>query len=200
MNEFTCTVHMKEHLTVKACRYFLHHAHVKAWVMPLVFLITCISVLTLYMYLVDPNCPLGSIFFLLILPISIAVDLIFIAVMPIVIRSVSFQQIKRRKMEISQGIPISITPKKIQFPTGDHIDLVEGRIRFGLRKRGRADTTKKRPFMLSNSVYVSPYGIFFGSICAYIGFFIGRQDLPSDQFSALCKMLKEHSSAQYYEI
>lgn len=203
MNEICCTVHLRKLLTIRACQYYLLHVHEKTWILPLTFSILFIITSRICSYLCAPEAPSPGILDPMDLLFAFLIVYILISLMPLSIRSHTLSLMRYNKIDISRPIPVRVTPKGIFFPTGSYLMHVPdpGEHPWHIQYKRKKDRgLPGQPFNKAVAVYVSPHGIFFKHIYFMAAFFIGREDLSPEQFSALCEMLKEVYGDRYYEI
>ena len=204
MEVFRCTVHVKQQLTMEACRYYIRHNHARSWTSPIYVTILYFAVVTINLHFKWYNgLPVHSrasmIAVLFNYGIAIFFSVIWLFLMPYSLRIAMFFRLRTSGTRLSEPFPIEITPQVINISPRQEILLRP----FGNEDGPAKGRSRSRKIVLAkvDRVHESQYGLYFTMRRDFrIALFISRDVMPPEEYGALCEMLKKRFQSRYYEI
>lgn len=207
MEVFCCTVHVKQQLTMDACRYYMRHNHARSWLSPIYAAITLFVTMTVILHIFwARGLPVHSLEskILIVIAYSVALftSIFWLFFMPRALRFGMFLLLRMFGTRLSAPFPIEITPQAVKISPSQEI-LLRPFGNEGDDNRAARDRSQPRKIILAkvDRIYESPYGLYFTMRHDFrIALFISRDVMPPDEFAALCNMLKERFQSRYYKI
>ena len=190
MEVFCCTVHVKQQLTMDACRYYMRHNHARSWLSPIYAAITLFVTMTVILHIfwargLPVHSPESKILIVIAYSVALFTSIFFLFFMP-----------------RSLPLPIEITPQAVKISPSQEI-LLRPFGNEGDDNRAARDRSQPRKIILAkvDRIHESPYGLYFTMRHDFrIALFISRDVMPPDEYAALCSMLKERFQSRYYKI
>lgn len=204
MEVFRCTVHVKEQLTMDACRYYIRHNHARSWTSPiyatLTFFVAETAVLHIAWYLGIPaHTQVGRALIAFAYGFALFCSIFWLLFMPYSLRTAMFFRLRLSGTRLSEPFSIEITPQVINISPRQEILLRP----FGDEDGPTKGRSRSRKIILAkvDRVHESQYGLYFTMRRDFrIALFISRDVMPPDEYEALCKMLQERFQSRYYKI
>ena len=207
MEVFCCTVHVKQQLTMDACRYYMRHNHARSWLSPIYAAITLFVTMTVILHIfwargLPVHSPESKILIVIAYSVALFTSIFWLFFMPRSLRIAMFFRLRTSGTHLSAPFPIEITPQAVKISPSQEI-LLRPFGNEGDDNRAARDRSQPRKIILAkvDRIHESPYGLYFTIRHDFrIAFFIHRDVMPPDEFTALCNMLKERFQSRYYKI
>lgn len=126
MEVFCCTVHVKQQLTMDACRYYMRHNHARSWLSPIYAAITLFVTLTVILHIfwargLPVHSPESKILIVIAYSVALFTSIFWLFFMPRSLRIAMFFRLRTSGTHLSAPFPIEITPQavKISPESGD---------------------------------------------------------------------------------
>ena len=120
MEVFCCTVHVKQQLTMDACRYYMRHNHARSWLSPIHAAITLFVTMTVILHIFwVRGLPVHSLEskILIVIAYSAALftSIFWLFFMPRALRFGMFLLLRGFGTRLSAPLPIEITPQAVKI-------------------------------------------------------------------------------------
>lgn len=207
MEIFCCTVHVKQQLTMDACRYYMRHNHARSWLSPIYAAITLFVTMTVILHIfwargLPVHSPESKILIVIAYSVALFTSIFWLFFMPRSLRIAMFFRLRTSGTHLSAPFPIEITPQAVKISPSQEI-LLRPFGNEGDDNRAARDRSQPRKIILAkvDRIHESPYGLYFTMRHDFrIALFISRDVMPPDEYAALCSMLKERFQSRYYKI
>lgn len=207
MEVFRCTVHVKQQLTMDACRYYMRHNHARSWLSPIYAAITLFVTMTVILHIfwargLPVHSPESKILIVIAYSVALFTSIFWLFFMPRSLRIAMFFRLRTSGTHLSAPFPIEITPQAVKISPSQEI-LLRPFGNEGDDNRAARDRSQPRKIILAkvDRIHESPYGLYFTMRHDFrIALFISRDVMPPDEYAALCSMLKERFQSRYYKI
>lgn len=207
MEVFCCTVHVKQQLTMDACRYYMRHNHACSWLSPIYAAITLFVTMTVILHIfwargLPVHSPESKILIVIAYSVALFTSIFWLFFMPRSLRIAMFFRLRTSGTHLSAPFPIEITPQAVKISPSQEI-LLRPFGNEGDDNRAARDRSQPRKIILAkvDRIHESPYGLYFTMRHDFrIALFISRDVMPPDEYAALCSMLKERFQSRYYKI
>lgn len=207
MEVFCCTVHVKQQLTMDACRYYMRHNHARSWLSPIYAAITLFVTMMVILHIfwargLPVHSPESKILIVIAYSVALFTSIFWLFFMPRSLRIAMFFRLRTSGTHLSAPFPIEITPQAVKISPSQEI-LLRPFGNEGDDNRAARDRSQPRKIILAkvDRIHESPYGLYFTMRHDFrIALFISRDVMPPDEYAALCSMLKERFQSRYYKI